>query len=146
MVTSLLYYHKFVKSLMDIDFAIIPYDPCVANKTIEGQQMTICFHADDCKLSRCKKKVMDIIIEYLRQEYDSIFEKGLGAMTVRIGNLGMTLDYTVRGKVKISMFDYVDEIIAAFDNTEPKGGGTKTSAAPGSLFKVEESCEKLKQD
>jgi hypothetical protein len=101
---------------------------------------------DDCKLSHFKKKVMDIMIEYLRQEYDSIFKNGLGAMTVSRGNLGMTLDYTVRGKVKISMFDYVNEIIAAFDNTEPKGGGTKTRAAPDSLFKVEESCEKLKQD
>jgi hypothetical protein len=60
--------------------------------------------------------------------------------------LGTTLDYTVRGKVKISMFDYVDDIIAAFYKTEPKGSGTKTSAAPDSLFKVNESCDKLKQD
>jgi hypothetical protein len=43
------------------------------------------------------------------------------------------------------MFDYVDEIIAAFDKAEPKGGGTKTSSAPDSLFRVDESFEKLKQ-
>jgi hypothetical protein len=71
-------------------------------------------------------------------------------MTVSRGNihkyLGMTLDYTVRGQVKITMFDYVDEILTAFDKAEPKGGGTKTIAAPDSLFKVNESCEKLKQD
>jgi hypothetical protein len=71
-------------------------------------------------------------------------------MTVSRGNvhnyLGMTLDYTVRGQVKITMFDYVDEILTAFDKAEPKGGGTKTSAAPDSLFKLDESCEKLKQD
>jgi hypothetical protein len=36
MVASLLYYQKFVKSLTDIDFVINPYDPCVANKKIEG--------------------------------------------------------------------------------------------------------------
>jgi hypothetical protein len=60
--------------------------------------------------------------------------------------LGMTLDYTIRGQVKITMFDYVNEILNAFDKSETKGGGTKTSAAPGSLFKVDESCEKLKQD
>jgi hypothetical protein len=57
-VASLLYYLKFVKSLTDIEFAFNPYDPCVANNTIEGQQMTICFHVDDCKLIHCKKKVM----------------------------------------------------------------------------------------
>jgi hypothetical protein len=65
-VASLLYYRKFVKSLTDIDFVINPYDPCVANKMIEGYQMTICFHVDDCKLSHPKIKIMDSMIEYLR--------------------------------------------------------------------------------
>jgi hypothetical protein len=55
MVTSLLYYRKFVKSLTDIGFVINPYDPCVANKMIDGKQMTIIFHVDDCKLSHCKR-------------------------------------------------------------------------------------------
>jgi hypothetical protein len=36
-VASLLYYQKFIKSLMDIDFVINPYNPCVANKKIEGE-------------------------------------------------------------------------------------------------------------
>jgi hypothetical protein len=56
--------------------------------------------------------------------------------------LGMTLDYTIRGQVNISMFKYIDEIIDAFDK-EPKGGGTKPSAAPDDLFKVDEDCKKL---
>jgi hypothetical protein len=150
MVASLLYYLKFVKSLMDIDFVINPYDPCVANKMIEGDQMTISFHVDNCKLSHRKTKVMDSMIEYLRQEYESIFEDGSGAMAVSRGQihkyLGMTLAYTVRGKVKITIFDYLDEILTAFDKAKPKGGGTKTSAAPDSIFKVDENCEKLKQD
>jgi hypothetical protein len=34
MVASLLHYRKFVKRLTDIDFAINPYYPCVANKMI----------------------------------------------------------------------------------------------------------------
>jgi hypothetical protein len=150
MVASLLYYQRFVKSLTDIDFVMNPYDMCVANKMIEGDQMNICFHVDDCKLSHHKTKVVDSMIKYLRQEYESIFEDGSGAMTVSRGKihkyLGMALDYTVRGQVKITMFDYVDEILTAFDKAEPKGGGTKTSAAPDSLFKVDENCEKLKQD
>jgi hypothetical protein len=150
MVASLLYYRKFVKSLTDIDFVINPYDPCVAKNTIEGQQMTICFHVYDCKLSHRKKKVMDSMIDDPYQEYESIFEDRSGAMVVIRGKintyLGMTLDYTVRGQVKISMFDYVNEIIAAFDKAEPKGGGTNTSAVPDSILKLDESCEKLKQD
>jgi hypothetical protein len=62
MVASLLYYRKSVKSLTDIDFVIDPYDPCVANKNIEGEQMTIFFDVYYCKLSHCKTKVMDIMI------------------------------------------------------------------------------------
>jgi hypothetical protein len=150
MVASLLYYRKFVKILTDIDFVINPYDPCVANKMIEGDQMTICFHVDDYKLSHRKTKVIDSMIEYLRQEYESIFEDGSGAMTVIRGKihkyLGMTLDYTVCGQVKITMFDYADDILTTFDKEEPKGGGTKTGGAPDSLIKVDETCEKLKQD
>jgi hypothetical protein len=150
MVASLLYYREFVKILTDIDFAINPYDPCVANKMIEGEQMTICFHVYDCKLSHRKNKVMDSMIEYIRQEYESIFKDGSGEMTVSRGKIhkyiGMTLDYTVRGQVKITIFDYVNEILNAFDKAEQKGGGTNTSAAHDSLFKVDDSCENLKQD
>jgi hypothetical protein len=36
MVASLLYYRKFIKSLIDVGFALNPYDPCVANKIIDG--------------------------------------------------------------------------------------------------------------
>jgi hypothetical protein len=71
-------------------------------------------------------------------------------MTVSRGKvhnyLGMTLDYTVCGQVKITMFDYVDEILTAFEKAEPKGGSTNLSASPESLFKVDKSCEKLEQD
>jgi hypothetical protein len=128
MVASLLYYWKFVKSLTDIAFVINPYDQYVANKMIEGDHMTICFHVDACNIIHRKTKVMDSSIEYLRQEYESIFEDGSGAMMVSRGKihkyLGMTLDYTVLSQVKITMFDYVDDILTAFDKAEPKGGGT----------------------
>jgi hypothetical protein len=36
--------------------------------------------------------------------------------------------------------------IKILDKAEPKGGVTKSSAAPGSLFKVDEDCDKLEQD
>jgi hypothetical protein len=68
-------------------------------------------------------------------------------MTVSRGRvhkyLGMTLDYTICSQVNISMFNYIDAIINAFDKAEPKGGGTKSSAAPDNLFKVNKDREKL---
>jgi hypothetical protein len=93
---------------------------------------------------------MDSMIEHLRLEYESIFEDGSGAMTVSRGKvhkyLGMTLDYTVRGQVKITMFEFLKEIVIAFEKAEPKGAGTKSSAAPDNLFTVNEDCEKLPPD
>jgi hypothetical protein len=78
------------------------------------------------------------MIDWLLQEYKSIFEDRSGTMTVSRGRvhnyLGMTLDDTDCGRVNISIFDYVDEIINAFDKAEPKGGGTKSSAAPDSDY------------
>jgi hypothetical protein len=47
-------------------------------------------------------------------------------------------DRSVPGQVKITFLEYINEILAAFDTAEPKGGGTKTSAAPDSLLKVDE--------
>jgi hypothetical protein len=147
MVPSLLYYHKFTKSLMSVSIKINPYNLCVANKTVNHAQMTIFFHVDDCKLSHHSSRANDNMIDWLQQEYESIFEDRSGQMTVSRGRvhkyLRMTLDYTIHGQVNISMLDYINEIIDAFDKAEPKGGGTKSSAAPDNLFKVDEDHEKL---
>jgi hypothetical protein len=147
MLTSLLYYKKFVKSLLSIGFEINPYDPCIANKMIKGKQMTICFHINDCKLSHHDHKAVDDFIEWLCQEYKSIFKDGSSKMTVSQGKvrtyLDMTLDYSTPGQVKISMFGYMEEILTAFNKAEPKGAGMKSSTAPNNLFKINEDCEKL---
>jgi hypothetical protein len=67
----------------------------------------------------------------------------------------MTLDFSVDKQVKISMVDYVKEVVAAWDNAPKlKDDGFKiieskrtkkarTSAAPEDLFKVNEDATKL---
>jgi hypothetical protein len=87
MVASLLYFCKFTKSLTSVRFEINPYDLCVAKKTVDGMQMTICFHVDDCKLSHRNSRANDNMIDWLRQEYESIFEYGSGQMTVSRGRV-----------------------------------------------------------
>ena len=42
----------------------------------------------------------------------------------------MTLDYTIRGQVIITMTSYIEDILVAFDKTDPKGDGTKSSTSP----------------
>jgi hypothetical protein len=108
MVASIQYYRKLTKSLLDKGFTLNPYDSCVANKTVNGSQMTICFHVDDCKMSHQSSKVIDKMIEWLRVNYESIFEDGSGKMKVSRGKiheyLGMTLDFTQPGVVQVTMF------------------------------------------
>ncbi len=63
MVASLLYYKKFGKSLKSKGFKLNPYDPCMANKQVKGEQLTVCFHVDDCKILHLIPKVVDKTIE-----------------------------------------------------------------------------------
>ena len=117
---------------------------------VNGQHMNICYHVDDYKLSHCRSKFNDRTIKFLRQEYEIIFEDGSVKMTVSRGKVHkyivMTLDYTVRGQVQITMIDILDKICKAFDKAEPKRCGTKTSAAPENLFKINKDCEKLQRN
>ena len=63
MIASLLFYKKFTKSLISIGFEVNPYDPCVANRIVNGTQQTILFHVDDCKLSHVDASANDELIE-----------------------------------------------------------------------------------
>jgi hypothetical protein len=65
MVALLLYYKKFIKSLKSKGFKLIPYDPCVANKQVKGEQLTVYFQVDNCKILHLIPKVMDETIEWL---------------------------------------------------------------------------------
>ena len=41
---ALLFYIKFVENLKSIGFQLNPYDPCVANKIVDGPQLTVVWH------------------------------------------------------------------------------------------------------
>jgi hypothetical protein len=103
--------------------------------------------------------VIDDTIDWLQSEYESIFENGSGAMKVHHGKvhkyLGMSLDFSHKGQCRVSMYDYVDGILEAFDNAVKKYDDgylkvgkrrSKSSAAPNNLFVVNEDCEKLPDD
>jgi hypothetical protein len=65
MVALLLFYKKFVKNLKLNGFRLNPYDPCMANKQVKGEQLTVCFHVDNCKILHLIPKVVDKTIEWL---------------------------------------------------------------------------------
>ena len=56
--SSLLFYKKLVKDLTKNGFIINPYDPCVANKVINGKQLTITWHVNNLKVSSKSKGML----------------------------------------------------------------------------------------
>jgi hypothetical protein len=63
MKAALLYYIRFVSDLKSIGFEVNPYDPCVANKTVAGTQLTIVWHVDDLKVSHRSASVVTRMAE-----------------------------------------------------------------------------------
>ena len=105
---ALQFYKKFVKDIKDFGFTLNHYDPCVANKVINGKQMTIVWHVDDVKVSHADPQELNILINYLKNIYE---DPEIGAMTVNQGKrheyLGMMLDYSKRGVSMVDMTEYV---------------------------------------
>jgi len=62
---ALLWYKKFRSDLKSVGYEFNPYDPCVANKMIDGKQHTICFHADDIMASHVSSLVNDKFADWL---------------------------------------------------------------------------------
>jgi len=59
MKSALLFYRKLVSEVREMGFVINPYDPCVANKMINGTQMMIRWHVDDLMIShKSQDKIM----------------------------------------------------------------------------------------
>jgi hypothetical protein len=159
MIAALLYYKKFAKNFVKQGFKLNSYDGCVANKIVKGKQITMCFHVDDCKLSHEHPKVVDETINWLRAEYESMFEDGLGAMKVHRGKvhkyLGMTLDFSHKGQECIvTMHDYLDGVLKTYNVAKDKHDDvflpvTKQryeTPAPENLFTVDEDSDKLPEE
>ena len=54
---------------------------------------------------------------------------------------GMTLDYTTVSQAKITILEYIDEILYSFDMAYPTGGGTKSSYVSSIIFKFNKDCK-----
>ena len=52
-------YCKWTKALLSYSFELNPYNPCVANKMGNSEQLTVCWHMDDLKSSHIDSKVND---------------------------------------------------------------------------------------
>ena len=68
---ALLFYKKLRADLENVGFEVNPYDPCVANKMINGSQMTVTWHVDDFKISHKESDEVTKFITELGKLYDN---------------------------------------------------------------------------
>ncbi len=128
--SALLFYNKLVADLESDGFMLNPCDSCVANKVVDGKQMTVCWHVDDLKVSHCDPAQVTIFGEWLSEMY------GVAVATHRGKDhdyLGMIFDFSAKGKVRVVMMEYIKNIIKDFPEEIT---GTKLSPAPDHLFTV----------
>jgi hypothetical protein len=139
---ALLFWKKLTKKLKEWGFTINPYDWCVANKMINGKQYTVLWHVDDIKISHVDYDVVTDVLKLLDLEYGKE-----APLTVTRGKfheyLGMTIDYSVSGKVKITTKNYVKNMIADLPHDM---AGQSATPASSFLFQVNEDAEKLSEE
>jgi hypothetical protein len=136
-----LFYDHLASSLVSLGFTANPYDRCVFNKIVnqkESIQCTATVHVDDLKVSCKDVKVLQQFVEQMSKIYGK-----LNVHTEKtLDYLGMDVDYSHPGVVKISMVKMVQSAIDDFEKEEPIGSHVSTPANDD-LFHVDDTMELL---
>jgi hypothetical protein len=142
MKSALLFYRKLVSELREMGFEINPYDPCVANKAIDGTQMKIRWHVDDLMISHLSQDEIMKVVQGIKDIYGENLVEIVGTVH---DYLGMTFGYSFTREVRINMWDYLGRVIKEFPEEIT---GTCATPAPASdhLFKVCEDGRKLNEE
>jgi hypothetical protein len=121
-------------------FEINPYNLCVANKMVNGTQMTVRWHVDDLMISHTSQ---DNIMAFMKKIKD-IHGENLAEKVGTIHNyLGMTFDYSFDNKVRINMNQYLSKVIKEFPQEIL---GMCATPAADHLNKIRENGKKLNEE
>jgi hypothetical protein len=146
---ALLFWQNLSSKLQEWGFEINPYDFCVANKEINGKQCTIAWHVEDLKISHVDHpKAVTSVINLLDATYGQEIVGGKrAAVTFTRGKLhdclGMLLNYSESGAVKIDMTAYLRKI---HEKMPEDINGTATSPVAAYLFTIKEGIEELDEE
>ena len=134
-----LFWETLSGKLQEWGFMMNPYDSCVANKEIDGQQCTITWHVDDLKISHVDEHVVRSIIHKIQDNFGQHSE-----LSMHIANrhdyLGMILDFTTPGTLEIDMSDYIQVIL---QDTPMSLRGTSAVPAAKHLFTTRPDAPKI---
>ena len=140
LLAAIIFYKKLSKHLRDHGFVCNDYDMCTFNKMVNGKQLTVQFHVDDLKASHRDPDVLKEFVNDLRKEFGREHQ-----LSENIGKLhdylGITIDYSLKGKVVFTMFDYLEDIIVECPADLKKA--TSIFPANDNLFKLDEDSPRL---
>ena len=118
------------------------YDWCIVNKMIEGKQCTIAWYVNDIKMSHAQQEVLEGLLTSLNEEFGKE-----APLTVTRGKVhdyvGMTFDYTIPGKVEITMPDFVQGVLDECPEDLMKG--PLSTPTVNHLFNMDPECNKLSE-
>ncbi len=135
--SALLFYQKLVSELKSKGFVVNQYDPCIANKIVDGHQLTLRWHVDDYMISHVDMSAID---DFLR-ELKVIYGDSLAESTGKQHNYsGMIFNFSSKNEVQINMNLYISKIIK--ESPEEIIGKSATRAGDH-LFKIREDGCKL---
>jgi hypothetical protein len=127
--------------LKENGFIANSYNQCIMNKIINGKQCTILWHMDDLKNSHVNPKVVTSILDMLSKRFamETAFTITRGKKHTYIG---IDIDYSEKGNVKLSMKEYIQECIDEFpeDTSSPV-----TTLASNRLFDVDNDAIPLSE-
>ena len=119
-----------------------PYDWCIMNKNIDGKQCTVRWHVDDLKISHVDDLVVKGLVSALNDKYGK--EAPVSVTHGKVHDyLGITIDYSMPGKVTFSMPDYFEGLVHEMPD-ELLYGQANTLAA-NHLFDVNDNATKLNE-
>ena len=137
--STLQFYKKFRSDIEAYGFKVNPYNPCVAKTDLDSHQMTVTWHVDDLKVSNKYRFKITLFDQYLYTNYGE-------QMSVKRGQvqdyLGMDLDYSTKGEVKIGMIIYLQKVEDEFP--EPILGTAKSPSGKH-LLQVRKDTDPQKQ-
>ena len=119
------------------------YDWYVMNKMMSGRQCSVAWYVDDIKISHDNRWVLEDLLTLVNDKFGK--EAPLTVTQGKIHDyLGMVIDYTVLGKVKFTMKDFIQGVLDECLGELIKG--PSATLAANHLFNVNPDCNKLGEE
>jgi hypothetical protein len=128
-----LWYDKLCGVLINAGYIRNDYDPCLFNKTVNGEQVTIAFHVDDLLITSTNPALIDEIQEHLQANFEAITVNRSDKHSYLAMNMLIT-----DGGIELDMIAYIEKCIK-----DREFGRKVRSPATEDLFDVPEDSTPL---